>query len=275
MARQVTGVDGRLTNGGIAVAVEGPVMTIRLDRPERLNALTPEMHHALQAAFDRLAADPSLRVGILAANGRAFCVGSDLKAAAERRSRGEGPLALPAGGYGGIAQRFDLGKPLIAAVNGDAVGGGFELALACDLIVAADGARFSLPEPSFGMVAIGGGPARLTRALGTKRAMDIALTGRRIDASEALAIGLISRVVPAADLTSECHQVARALLRCGPLALAATKQLVDTALDQGSLDDAIAGQAAMSAFRAWRASDEGKEGAMAFAEKRSPRWAGS
>lgn len=257
---------------GIAVAVDGPILIVRLDRPEKLNALTPEMHRGLQAAFDRFADDPALRVAILAAVGRAFCVGSDLKAAAERRTRGEGPLVLPAGGYGGLAQRFDRDKPVIAAVNGDAIGGGFELALACDLIVAAEDARFALPEPRFGMVAIGGGPHRLVRAIGATRAMDIALTGRRIDAAEALAMGLVNRVVAAPDLIDTCRALALALTRNAPAALAAAKQLVDTTLDHPSLATAIGSQEALPAMRRWRASDEGMEGARAFAEKRAPAW---
>lgn len=273
MERAVTS-DSILPNDadGIALSADGPILTIRLDRPDKLNAITPSMHKAMHVALDHFAATPALRIAILTASGRAFCVGSDLKAAAERRTRGEGPLVLPRSGYAGIAQRFDLEKPLIAAVNGDAFGGGFELALACDLIVAAQGARFALPEATFGMVAIGGGPHRLVRALGTKRAMEIVLTGRRIDAEEGLAMGFVNRVVPAEELHDAARQLAETLLQCGPKALAAAKQLVDRTLDDTSLEGAIARQEGLSAMRAWRESDEGKEGARAFAEKRQPRW---
>jgi len=272
MAGQVNAAVAQSIGDGVAVASDGPILTVRLDRPEQLNALTPEMHRGLQAAFDRFAADPSLRVAILAAAGRAFCAGSDLKAAADRRMRSEGPLAMPAGGYGGLAQRFDLDKPVIAAVNGDAIGGGFELALACDLIVAAEHARFALPEPSFGMVAIGGGPHRLVRAVGAKRAMDIALSGRRIEAAEAIAMGLVNRVVPASDLMEACRTLALSLTQCGPAALSAAKQLVDTTLNQPSLEAAIGGQEVQPAMQRWRASEECMEGARAFAEKRAPAW---
>ncbi len=272
MAGQVNTSAAPTIGENIVLAVDGPVLLVRLNRPEKLNALTPDMHFGLQAAFDRFAADPALRVAILAAAGRAFCVGSDLKAAADRRMRGEGPLAMPARGYGGLAQRFDLDKPVIAAVNGDAFGGGFELALACDVIVASEGARFALPEPRYGMVAIGGGPHRLVRAVGAKRAMDIALTGRHIEAGEALTMGMVNRVVTASDLMETCRTLALSLTQCGPAALAAAKQLVDTTLDQPSLEAAIRNQEALPAMQRWRATDEGQEGARAFAEKRSPTW---
>jgi crotonobetainyl-CoA hydratase len=266
MDRQMSGPDG------IDVAIDGPVLTIRLDRADKLNAVTPAMHAGLQAAFDGLDADPALRVAILTASGRAFCVGSDLKAAAERRARGEGPLVLPAGGYGGIALRFSREKPVIAAVNGDAFGGGFELALACDLIVASAKARFALPEPSFGMVAIGGGPHRLARMVGTQRAMDIVLTGRKITAEEALAMGLVSRVVAPERLDASARELADGFVGSAPLALAAAKQFVDRTLDYPSLQAALEGQEGLPAMRRWRASDEGREGATAFVERRAPAW---
>lgn len=259
-------------SAGLVVSIDGPILSLQLDRPDKLNAITPQMHEALQTAFDAFAANSSLRVAILSAAGRAFCVGSDLKAAAERRARGEGPLKLPPCGYGGIAQRFGLAKPIIAAVNGDAFGGGFELALACDLIVAADGARFALPEASVGMVAIGGGPHRLARAVGIKRAMDLVLTGRRIGAEEAHEMGIVNRVVPAAELAAACRKLALDLVHCGPAALAAAKQLLDSTLDQPSLADAIARQEMLVAMQRWRASDEGREGSLAFTQKRKPAW---
>ncbi len=256
----------------VKVIADGPILLVRLNRPEQHNALTPAMHGALQDAFDRLAREQSLRVGILMASGPSFCAGSDLKSAHDRQSRGEGLLAMPAGGYGGLASRFDLGKPLIAAVNGPAIGGGLELALACDLIVAADSARFATPEPYWGKVAIGGAPHRLARSIGIKRAMDLVLTGRMVGADEALALGFVNRVVPREELDETCRRLALDLLRAGPEALAAAKQLVDRTLDQPSLAAAISDQEAMPAMIAWRTGSEGAEGARAFAEKRPPRW---
>ncbi|MCB2075931.1 MAG: enoyl-CoA hydratase/isomerase family protein [Rhodobiaceae bacterium] len=258
--------------GHVIVSVEGPILTVRLNRPEKLNALTLGMHQGLQAALDRFAEDPALRIAILTATGRAFCAGSDVKDAAVRRARGERALVLPRSGYGGIVERFDLNKPVIAAVNGDALGGGFELALACDLIVAVEGAGFSLPEAKLGLVAIGGGPHRLVRAIGAKRTMDIALTGRRVDAIEGLALGFVNRVVLANELSATCREIAEVLLQCGPKALAAAKQLVDTTLSFSSLQEAIAGQERLTAMQVWRDSDEGSEGINAFAQKSPPRW---
>ena len=263
---------GQADDAGIEVSIDGPVLTVTLSRPDRLNALTPEMHFALNRAFDRFDVDDRLRIAILMAHGRAFCVGSDLKAAAERRSRGEGALVLPAGGYGGIAVRFGRTKPVIAAVNGDALGGGFELALACDLIVAAENARFALPEPRFGMVAIGGGPHRLVRAVGAKRAMDIALTARFLSAAEAFEMGIVNRVVGAGALDAAVRELSASVLRCGPGATAATLQIVKDTLDFPSLQDALARQEDAQSFTRWRASDEGREGASAFTQKRKPAW---
>jgi len=268
----MTGGDSADSACHVLVSADGPILTIRLNRPEKLNALTPEMHQGLQTAFDRFATEPTLRVAILAATGRAFSAGSDIKIAAERRARGENPLVLPKSGYGGIVERFDLDKPIIAAVNGDALGGGFELALACDLIVAAQGVAFALPEVKQGLVAIGGGPHRLVRAIGTTRAMDITLTGRRVDAAEGLSLGFVNRIVPAEQLDAACRELAEALVQCGPKAQAAAKQLVDKTLDHASLQEAIARQEDLPAMKTWRDSGEGREGTKAFAEKRPPQW---
>lgn len=252
----------------VLVTDDGPIRTVTLSRPDKLNALTPAMHGALQAAFDGFAQDPDLRVAILAGSGSAFCVGSDLKAAAARLPRSEGPAAAPRSGYGGLAGRFDLQKPLIAAVNGDAVGGGFELALACDLIVAAEGARFALPESHWGLVAIGGGPHRLARAIGMTRAKDIVLTGRWVDAREAVAMGFVNRVVAPQDLDEACRALAADLLRASPLALHAANQLLERTLDHPSLAAALGDQESLPAMKAWRASDEARAGARAFVARR-------
>lgn len=257
----------------ILIGTDGPIMTICLNRPAQRNAITVEMHHILQAAFDDFAARDDLRVAILSAKGPVFCAGSDLKAAAARRARGEPPLSLPRSGYGGLAQRFDLHKPIIAAVAGAAVGGGFELALACDLIVASDQAYFSLPEPRSGMVAIGGGPHRLARAIGMKRAMDIVLTSRAVDAKEGLALGFVNRVVPLDQVEGCCRALAQEMMRGAPHALAASKDMLNRTLDQPSLAAAMGDQNHVPAMETWRASGEGVEGARAFSEKRPPRWA--
>jgi crotonobetainyl-CoA hydratase len=261
-------------SGGLHVMVDGPVTTIRLDRPDQLNALTPQMHDLMQTALDRFAADDSQRIAILTGTGSAFCAGSDLKALAGRRAAGLGPLILPRCGYGGIVERRDLDKPLIAVVNGVAAGGGFEIALACDLIVAADTARFGLPETRYGQVAIGGGPHRLARQIPLKQAMAIALSGEFIDAAQALAMGLVNEVVPTDHLAEATRRWVDRILRCAPLAVQATKQLMLHGLTASSLTDAISSQASLPAMTRWRNSGEGTEGASAFAAHRTPAWVG-
>ncbi|QTH21190.1 enoyl-CoA hydratase/isomerase family protein [Rhizorhabdus wittichii] len=260
------------TTAEIIVTRDGPVTTFLLNRPERLNALTFEMHHALQEALDAFAADDGQRIGVIAGAGDAFCSGSDLKAIAERRARGEGKIDLPRCGYAGLVQRFDLDKPLIAAVNGVAAGGGFEIALACDLIVASETARFGLPEPRAGFVAVGGGPHRLVREIGLKRTMDLVLTGRLIDAAEARSLGFVNEVVPVASLPDAVARWADAMLKGGPMALRASKALVHRSIDAPSLAAAIGDQDAIPAMRRWRASGETSEGPRAFAAKRPAAW---
>jgi len=230
------------------------------------------MHDALQVAIDVFAADDAQRIGVITGAGRAFSAGSDLKAIAERRARGEGPIALPRCGYAGLVQRFDLDKPLIAAVNGVAAGGGFEIALACDLILASETARFGLPEPHAGLVAIGGGPHRLVREIGLKRTMDLVLSGRLVDATEALALGFVNEMVPAERLGEAVARWIAAILKGGPAALRATKSLVHRSLDAPSLAAAIGDQDALPAMARWRESGETVEGPRAFSEKRPAAW---
>ena len=173
----------------IEIAKTDHVTTITLNRPAAMNALLPQMHEDLQAGFDDFAADKSQRICVITGAGdRAFCAGSDLKAVKD-----QGPY--PRSGYAGLIERFDLDKPIIAAVNGLALGGGFEIALAADIIIAANTAKFGLPEPKVGAVALGGGLHRLPRQIGMKKAMGLILTGRFIAADEALALGLINEVV--------------------------------------------------------------------------------
>ncbi len=175
------------------------LFTVTLDRPEKLNAITPAMHIALEEAFDRFAADDALHVCIVTGAGeRAFCAGSDLGAF-------DANSAYPKTGYAGIAQRWDLAKPVIAAVNGLCLGGGFELALSCDLIVASETAVFGLPEPKVGLIAIGGGIHRLVRQVGIKQAMGPLLTGRNVSAPEGLAMGFISEVAKPDELIASAQ----------------------------------------------------------------------
>jgi crotonobetainyl-CoA hydratase len=247
---------------------EGRVTFVTIDRPEVMNALHPPAHEELAAVFDRFAADPEAWVAVLTGTGeRAFCAGSDLKVLA----RGGGDNT-PANGFAGLTARFDLAKPVIASVNGLALGGGLETVLACDLVVAAAHARFGFPEPKVGLAALGGGLHRLVRQIPLKQAMELILTGRIVDAQEARQLGLVNQVVPASELESATLELVDAILDCAPLASQASKAVAMASLNVASVADAIS-QPHPAAER-MLASDDAREGPRAFAEKRPPNWQG-
>ena len=257
----------------ITVTRDGPVTTITLNRPQVLNALHPPMHAELQRAFDSFAADPAQKVAILTGAGRAFCAGTDLKYAAAAISEDrQNELGYPPSGYAGLTERHDLTKPLIAAVNGLALGGGFEIALACDIIIASEGACFALPEPLVGAVALGGGVHRLVRQTGLKQAMGILLSGRTVDAAEAQLLGLVNAIVPSPDMLEEARRWAAQILRASPAAIRATKQMALRGMAERDLATAIAAQSAYPAFQELLRSPDAREGVEAFAKKREPRW---
>lgn len=244
------------------------VFTIVLDRPEKMNAITPEMHVALAEAFDAFAADDAAHICVITGAGpRAFCAGSDLASFDANKP-------YPASGYAGIAQRFDLAKPVIAMVNGLCLGGGFELALSCDMIVAADTARFGLPEPKVGLIAIGGGIHRLVRQIGLKQAMGPLLTGANIPAEDGLRMGFVSQVVAAEGLQAAVDALCEAIVGNAPLAVRLTKALAMWGLDQPTLAEAISGQTGHPLFEPWRGAQDTAEGPKAFAEKRQAEWTG-
>lgn len=255
----------------IDVRVDEHVTRITLNRPQVLNAINQAMHDELQRAIDEFERDDTQYLGVIAGAGeRAFSAGSDLKSIAKRGK----PHTYPAGGYAGLIERFDLDKPLIAAVDGVAVGGGFEVALACDILVATTRSRFGLPEPLIGAVALGGGMHRLARQVGLKQAMGLILTGDIIDAAAAERMGIITELVAPADLDTAIDRWCAKILRCAPLAIRASKQSVMRGLDETSLAGAMAAQADYPAFKACTESEDRHEGALAFAEKRPPQWRG-
>lgn len=253
-----------------SVEREGPLTIVTLNRPEVMNALHPPAHRELSGVFDDFAADPEQWVAIVTGMGeRAFCTGSDLKYIASGASN-----ERPASGFCGLTARYDLDKPVIAAVNGVAMGGGFETALACDLIVASENAVFALPEPRVGLVAFAGGVHRLPRQIGLKPAMGIILTGRRVDAKEALALGIVNEVVPPAELMAAARKWVGWILECSPMAVRASKVGAMRGLGEASVEAAMGTQNDHATVKAWKASSDYIEGPRAFAQKRKPEWKG-
>lgn len=245
---------------------EGRLRIVTLNRPDVMNALHSEAHFELEKVWDEFAADPDLWVAIVTGAGdRAFSAGNDLKVQAAGR---RGPT--PPTGFAGLATRYDLDKPLIAAVNGVAMGGGFEIALACDLIIAAENAVFALPEPRVGLVAGAGGVHRLPRMIGQKQALGMILTGRRVGAAEGKALGFVNEVVPQGEALAAAKRWAAMILECSPLAVRASKQCVYAGLDEPTLRQAIATM--YPAQQRNRDSQDFIEGPKAFAEKRKPNW---
>ncbi|MEU0165224.1 crotonase/enoyl-CoA hydratase family protein [Streptomyces iakyrus] len=243
----------------------GSTLLITLDRPEARNAVNAATATALAAALDELEADPALRVGVLTGEGGTFSAGMDLKAAL----RGESP-EIEGRGFGGLTEsRPD--KPLIAAVEGFAMGGGFELALACDLIVAAEDARFGLPEVKRGLIAAGGGVIRLPGRIPHHLAMEFLLTGEPVDGRRAGELGLANRVSAKGQAVAEALRLAERVAENAPLALAAVKRVVRAA-DGASDEEAFAFQ--RGEMKTLMASDDVREGMTAFAERRPARWTG-
>ena len=249
---------------------EGPLTIVTLNRSEVMNAVHPPANFELAGVFDAFAADPEQWVAIVTGAGdRAFSAGNDLKYQA-----GGGKMSAPPSGFGGLSSRFDLDKPLIAAVNGIAMGGGFEIALACDIIVAADTAVFALPEPRVGLAALAGGLHRLPRLIGEKRAMGMILTGRRVSAKEGAELGFVNQVVPAAELMTAAKKWATQILELSPMSIRASKQAVQKGLTEPSVEQALKNQSKYPAVAAMFRSEDFIEGPRAFAEKRPAQWKG-
>ena len=183
-------------------------------------------------------------------------------------------MGSPPSGFAGLTARFNLAKPLIAAVNGVAMGGGFEIALACDLIIAAESAIFALPEPKVGLAALAGGMHRLPRAIGLKRAMGMILTARRVSAREGEALGFVNEVAAPGELMAVAKKWAGLIGECSPMSIRASKATVMRGLDEPSLESAIANQRGYAEIKALVASEDFIEGPLAFSQKRAPQWKG-
>ena len=246
---------------------------VTINRPEVLNALHPPACGEMDRAFNDFAEDPEAWVAIVTGAGeRAFSAGNDLKWQAqhggEAVSKGLGSLK---GGFGGITRRFDCFKPIIAAVNGFALGGGFEVVLACDIVLSVENATFGFPEPRVGMIAGAGGVHRLPRYIPHYLAMGLILTGRRITAQEAYRMGVINEIVSPEELLSAAKRWADEILECSPLAIRASKEAALKGLGlplRDAMGKSYPGVVAMLQ------SEDFVEGPRAFAEKRKPQWKG-
>jgi enoyl-CoA hydratase/carnithine racemase len=262
-----------MDQGKVLTSVDGRVLRITINRPEQRNAIDPETNRLMHEAFERFAADPDLWIAVVRGAGDvAFSAGGDLKAIDSSLSGGPA-YAIPETGYGGLTSRFDLVKPVIAAVNGLAFGGGFEIALAADLIVAADHAQFALPEPRAGVFASAGGIHRVVRQLPKKVGMEFLLTGHRMGARRALELGLVNEVVPLAELDAAVDRMVERVLQSAPLSIRATKQMAEMGLAL-PLEEAILNQEKgyYPALALIGGSNDVREGLRAFAEKRPPVW---
>jgi enoyl-CoA hydratase len=249
----------------VEVERRGAAALVTLNRPEARNAVSPEVSASMARILDDAEDDPDVRAVVVTGRGAVFCAGADLKVVAAGRAL---DIARGKGGFGGIVTR-DFPKPMIAAVNGPALAGGFEIVLACDLVVAAEDARFGIPEVQRGLMAAAGGLIRLPKRVSLAIALELAMTGDPIDARRAHDLGLVNRVVPAERVVDEALALAARIAEHSPIAVRSSRRLVREAAD---LDEAAAwqrnGELATEVF----ASGDSIEGATAFAEKRKPVW---
>ena len=249
----------------ILTEIRGGILIVTLNRPEAKNAANRALSEQMAAAMDMLDSDPVLRVGIITGAGGTFCSGMDLKGFLS------GELPFVAGrGFAGLTEAPPQ-KPLIAAVNGYALAGGFEIALACDLIVANLDAKFGIPEVKRGLAAAAGGLVRLPRQINYRLAMELALTGAFISAGRAYEVGLINRVVDG-DALDGALELAATITANGPLAVAASKNVIKGQEDWSS-DELYKRQTEM--LGGLFATNDAREGAAAFAQKRAPNWTGT
>lgn len=250
----------------LRVEQEGRALIITLHRPHVMNSLHAPACRELSAVLDRFQADPDFWIGIITGAGdRAFCAGHDLADGFDD--------PMPPTGWAGMAERNDITKPPIAAVNGYAFGGGFEIALCCDVVLADERAVFSMSEPRVGFVALGGGAQRLGLRLPKSIAMDMLLTGRRMKSEEALRWGLVSELAPPGAVLDLARRHAGEMMKCSPLALRYTKELAQGVMEDDRMTSLIA-NGRKTVGPVLRGLADTKEGVDAFIEKRKPVWQG-
>ncbi len=252
-----------------SVKKEGRLTIVTIERPEVMNALHPPASSELAEVFDDFCNDKDQWVAVITGAGdRAFSAGNDLK----YQASGGDMSGQPSSGFGGICSRFDNVKPVIAAVNGVAMGGGFEIALSADMIIASENAVFALPEPRVGLAALAGGVHRLPRQIGMKNAMGMLLTGRRVSAQEGKELGFVNEVVPAGEALKGAKRWAEQIMECAPLSVRVSKQCATEGEKYASVQEAMS--ARYDQMQIMYTSADFVEGPLAFAEKRTPEWKG-
>lgn len=259
-------------DAGVRYVLDGHVARITLDRPAVLNALDARAEAALTAVWERIEADPQVRVAVLTGAGeRSFCTGADMSAAAVGRTGLEYWAARNPDGFGGLSMRESMPVPVIARVNGYALGGGMEMVLGADLVVAAENAVFGLTEPRVGRMPLDGGIAQLVRRVPHTQAMGMLLTGRKVSAAEMFRMGLVNEVVPAAELDAAVQRWVDDVLACAPTSIRAIKQMVQST---GHLTARQAQSQRSPELMAALDSADSREGLAAFQQKRPPQWTG-